>query len=122
MSLTINYDPRKDIRSLVADTIVDHLNTKFKRSKFKPNGGFRRPYGYSMKVYGLLDIITVDCRVYEDMATGRMMINTNNFGSDRYKKQFQKIIKLVSQYNLDGLAFEHELSAAPTHWFKFTIQ
>ncbi|MCZ4244919.1 hypothetical protein [Pedobacter punctiformis] len=97
-----------------------------KRSKYWPDGGFRNSYGFSHKIYGYRDVITVNARFFDDniLDSGRLMVNTEQADFNLIRNQFSRIIKLLDGYNTDDLSFEYEHSAAggTSFWFKWIIQ
>ena len=113
-----------EVKIYVCSTVVDYLNEKFKRSIFRPKGGFRQGWGYSFKVYGLMDIITVNARYYgmngDNQAVGRMMINSLDFS----EKRSNKIIKLLDMQIINDVHLSFEIDCANGHslWLAWKIQ
>jgi len=117
-----------EIKDYVCSTVVDQLNKSFKRSKFNPTGGFRQGWGYIFKVYGLMDIVTVNARYYgvnmNNQAEGRLMINSADNYSIESEKRSNKIIKSLDNKIIEDIKLNFEIDCANGHslWFAWSIQ
>lgn len=115
---------QNEVKTFVIDTALARLE-KMKKSKFWPEGGFRNSYGYSHKIYGYRDIITVNARFLDEniLDNGRLMINTCQNDWNLIEKQFNRIIKLLDGYETDDIKFEfeHDAAGGSSFWFKWRI-
>lgn len=115
--------PEQEVKRFVIGTVIDHLTEKFKRSKFKPKGGFTPGSGWGIKTYGDFDSISVGCRCYDDIYEGRIMINLTSWGTPKSKGQYKRVISSLDNVNLEGINIEHFFSLHENrcHWFEFKI-
>jgi len=119
-------NPEEEVKNFVVETALNRLH-KMRRSKFWPKGGFRQGWGYSFKVYGYLDIVTVNARTYleetGDLYKGRLMINGNIYNETNKIKQFDRVTALLDNYESAGIIYNYELSTCNDNclWFAWTI-
>ena len=116
----------EEVKNFVVEVALNRLQ-KMKLSKFWPKGGFRQGWGYNFKVYGKLDIITVNARTFleneNNMYKGRLMINGNIYNEVNKDKQFSRVVNLVDQFKAEGVTFNFELCVCNGNglWFAWSI-
>lgn len=111
----------EDLNFHVVTTALQKL-TSMRRSKYTPEGGYRRRAVYSFKEFGDLDIISVHSRVLqndEEGTNGRLVVfSRTTEWTPHIIEQYNKILRGLHKYTGDGIYYEYErdLPHGPSIW------